>query len=280
MAKIYVINSQGEKEPFSWKKIYLSAQRVGAPKPLARQVANRLEREVYENIPTKEIFRRIRRILLKEERPAGIRFNLKEAIRRLGPSGFTFEKYVAAIFESLGYTVQTNQMIPGQCVVHEIDFLAKKEKEVLIGECKFHHLPGLRVDLKVALGDYARFLDLKSGIFFRKTGLKTLESQPIIVTNTKFSTQAIRYARCMGIKLLGWRYPEREGLEYLIELNKLYPITVLPSLKAALWRVFFQEGLMLARDLLEPDFTKLAERLNIAENKLKTLRTEAAMLLH
>jgi len=40
MAKIFVVDSQGQHEPFSWRKVYQSALRVGAPKPLAKQIAD------------------------------------------------------------------------------------------------------------------------------------------------------------------------------------------------------------------------------------------------
>jgi len=279
MEKIFVIKNKGEREPFSWRKIYLSAQRVGASKHLARKISTQIKNEVYDNITTKEIFGRIQQVLLQEEKGIGIRFNLKEAIRRLGPSGFPFEKYVGAIFEAQGFTVQLNQMIPGRCVTHEIDFLAKKGKQVLIAECKFHQMAGSRVDLKVALSTYACFLDLKSGNFFQKAGLKNLELKPFIITNAKFTSQVVQYANCMGISLLGWRHPDNQGLEYMIESQKLYPITILPSLRDHLLETFAKEKMMLAKNLLATELSKFARRLDIPEQKLKILRDEADLLL-
>ena len=66
MKKLYVINNSGEKEPFSWKKICVSAERVGASKELARQIATVIEREAYPGITTKEIFQRVEQILSKK----------------------------------------------------------------------------------------------------------------------------------------------------------------------------------------------------------------------
>ena len=128
MKELYVINNSGKKEPFSWKKICNGAERVGASKDLAKQIATTIEKEAYSGITTKEIFRRVERILSKKYPRGRIRFRLKKAIRRFGPSGFPFEKYVADIFKQLDFSVKINQHIKGQCVRHEIDFLAKEEK--------------------------------------------------------------------------------------------------------------------------------------------------------
>jgi len=36
---IYVVNWAGEKEPFSWQKVFNSARRVGADEKLAKEIA-------------------------------------------------------------------------------------------------------------------------------------------------------------------------------------------------------------------------------------------------
>jgi len=279
MAKIFVVDSQGQHEPFSWRKVYQSALRVGAPKPLAKQIADEISKEAYDGMPTKEIFQKVQKYLYHDFPKAGMRFSLKEAMRQLGPSGFPFEKYIGKIFKRLGFTVQLNQHLAGKCVLHEIDFLAKKDKQLIIGECKFHSLSGSRVDLKVALATYATYLDLKYGNFFKKGSLKALQIRPMLVTNTKFSTEAIRYAECMKIDLLGWRYPEKRGLEYVIESNKFYPVTILPSLKGDCLRVCGEKQIMLIQDLLEIDAKKCSCENKIPENTILKIQEEARTLL-
>lgn len=279
MKKLYIINNLGKQETFSWKKVYRSARQVGASKSLAEEIATIIEKEVYSGQSTREIFRRVKQILSKRYPRGGIRFRLKEAIRRLGPSGFPFEKYIGDIFKRLGFSVQLNQFIKGQCVSHEIDFLAKERKYLFIGECKYHTLPGGRVDLKVGLTHYARFLDLKSGNFFQKGKLENLKARPIIVTNTKFTTKVIKYSECTGIDLLGWKYPVSRGLEYIIESEKFYPITILPSFKGNLLEIFSQERLMLVQDLLEVDVVKFSKKTGIPKQKISALRREAEILL-
>ena len=98
--EIYVLNLRGEKEPFSFKKTYQSARNVGASKELAIAIAKEIEREVFPGISTSEIFARIFEILLEKSPQSAIRFNLKRAILKLGPTGYPFEKFVGKIFEA------------------------------------------------------------------------------------------------------------------------------------------------------------------------------------
>ncbi|MCD6568642.1 hypothetical protein J7K70_00610 [bacterium] len=280
MAKIFVINSQGIKEPFSWRKIYYSAQRVGAPKPLARSIATQIQKKAYPGITTREIFKEIKKLLMKERPVSGIRYNLKTAIRHLGPTGFPFEKYIGAIFQTLGFSTQTNQLISGAAVAHyEIDLIAKKFRQLYIGECKFHSIPGNRVDLKVALYVYARFLDIKQGSFYRELAAKKIRFRPIVITNTKFTSLAIRYAEYYKIDLLGWRYPRERGLEYLIESEKLYPVTILPSITGDILSKLASKKIMLIQDLLKPQASKILLKLGVPKNKINVIQSEAQLLM-
>ncbi len=278
MTKLYVINNAKQKEPFSWKKVYTSARRVGAPKPLAKDIATLIENKAYPGIPTQEIFRTIRQILKKELPFAGIRFNLKAGIRKLGPSGFPFEKYAGEIFKQQGYFLTYNQFLRGECIEHETDFVAKKQNELLLAECKYHHLPGNRVDTRVVEYTYAAFLDLQKGSFLKQQKKQGATPQPLIVTNTKFTSQAIKYARCVKVNLLGWRYPKNKGLEYWIESQKLYPVTILPSFKKSLVEIFMRERIMLAKDLLFLDTVKFAKKMGVSLKDMKAVKREANIL--
>ena len=251
--EIFVVNLRGEKEPFSFQKVYQSARRVGASKELAFEIAKKIEEEAFDGIPTSQIFDRIFELLLKEFPQSAIKFNLKKAIEKLGPTGFPFEKFVAKIFEFEGFEVKTNQIIPGFCVSYEIDFLAKKEGLIYIGECKFRQEPGGRVDLKAALANYARFLDVERGRFLDSK----MKYKSILVTNTKFTSEAIKYSECVGVELLGWKYPKGRGLEFLIEKNKLYPVTILPSVNHQIANELISQGIVLVKDVLEEKFEKI-----------------------
>lgn len=273
----YVINLRGGKEPFSLAKVLKSAQRAGASKELAQRVALQIQKSIYPGIKTREIFDKVNKLLKKEDKQSSLRFSLREAMRRLGPSGFPFENYIADIFSAHRYEVFLNRKIKGKFAIHEIDFLAKKNQVFYIGECKYRIFPGERIDLPILLAFYAKFLDLKTGGYF--DSLKNVELKPIMVTNAKFSSQAIRYANGMGIELLGWRHPFNRGLESMIEAEKLYPITILPSFKGYLIESCSRAKLMLAKDILDDSPDKIAKIINIEKNKILPLVNEAKTLL-
>lgn len=291
MTSLYIINSNGERKPFSPKKVYRSARRAGASKELAQKIAKTIGKEVYPGITTLEIFKRVKKLLQQETPKAALRFNLKEGMKKLGPTGFPFEKYIEAIFSRNDFEVKLNQHISGFCCKYEIDFVAKKDNILYIGECKYRNLPGAKVHSNSTLINYARFLDIQAVDASRllviakqlsekgKFNYKNLKIKSLLITNTKFTTKAIKYSNCVGVKLLGWNYPRNKGLEYLIDNQKLYPITILPSLSRYLAGIFASKKVMLAQDILRIDVTKFAKKTKISEKHLKRLAKEAEILL-
>ena len=275
----YVLNSLGEKEPFSLRKVYQSALRAGASKKLALRIAQKIKKEIPQNTQTSEIFEKVRKALLKEDPASALRYNLKKAMLKLGPSGFPFEKFIGEVLKSNGFEVKLNQYLLSGCQIkYEIDFLAQKGKLIYIGECKYHWRKGEKVDLKVALENWARFLDLKNSSFFRKLEKENFQIKPMIVTNAKFSQNAIKFSRCLKMELLGWRYPEDKGLEFLIESKGLYPITILTSFKSSFKEIFSKKGMMLAKDLLKEDEKVLAKKLKLPLKEILPLIKEAKIL--
>ncbi|MCP6717944.1 MAG: restriction endonuclease [Patescibacteria group bacterium] len=272
MKKDYIVNSRGERELFSFDKVYRSSKRAGASDSLAKKIASKVEKNIYPDIKTSKIYSQVKR-LLKQSPALSMKFSLKQAMRKLGPSGFDFEKYIAGIFEKNGYKTKINQIIPGKCIAgYEIDFLAEKDKFFHIGECKYHTFAGARVDLKIALYNYARYLDIFNNSKFKN-------SKTIIVTNTKFTSEAISYCECYGVGLLGWRYPRDKGLEHLIEKHKLYPVTILPSFKAHYKNIFAENRMMMALDLLKFSPSQIVKKLGLSSNEIKRLVQEASVLL-
>jgi hypothetical protein len=146
-----------------------------------------------------------------------------------------------------------------------------------VSECKFRQRAGERIDLSIVLMVWARFLDLNQGNYFKKFTEYTIK--PIIITNAKFTSQAIRYSNGMGIELLGWNYPKNRGLERIIENKKLYPITILPSLTNYLMGIFSSQKMMLVKDILNLDLKIFSKKTKIKESKILPLVEEAKILL-
>lgn len=289
----YVINSKGEKELFSFQKVYRSARRAGASNELAKKIAEIIERNAFSGIKTSDIFQRVRKLLLEKNSKSALRFSLKQAMQKLGPTGFPFEKYIGEVLSSTGFEVKINQHLPGFCISdYEIDFVAKKENSppttfrtkvvrglIYIGECKYRNLTGERVRSKDALANYARFLDILKGNYFKARKCQGFKIKTMMVTNTKFTKRAMGYSQCMEVELLGWNCPKTRGLEYLIEKHKLYPITILPSLKSYLKDIFISEKMMLAQNVLKIEPERFAKKFKIPIKTLHPLIKEAKILL-
>jgi Holliday junction resolvase len=279
MKPLFVINSRGEKEPFSFQKLSRSAKRAGASEKAAREIADIVKKKVYPGIKTSEIFKEMKKLLKKEIPNAGLRFNLKEGMRKLGPTGFPFEKFIGEVLKRIGFEVELNQYISGRCLgKYEIDFVAKKGREIYIGECKYRNLFGERVHLDDALSNFARFLDILKNPSFKSKKARGFKIKSLLVTNTKFTSRALNYCRCVGVELLGWRSPKNRGLEYLIEKEKLYPVTILPSLRGRLRDILSSEKMMLAEDLLKINPQKFAKKFNISLEQFGLLIKEAQVL--
>jgi hypothetical protein len=271
-SSINVINVQGEREPFSLKKVYRSVLRSGGSKELAHKISKEIETIIYPDISTKDIFKNIKSKLKKESIETAIKFSLKEGMRKLGPTGFLFERYIGDLFREHGYTVKNNKWLKGKCIDYETDVLLEKNNTILIGECKYRNHSGERIDVSVCLKTYASFLDIKNGNGFKK------EIKPLVITNTKFTTKAIKYAECQGIELLGWNYPIDNGLERLIESKNLYPITVLPSFNQSFIEYFSNNEIMTVKDVLLIDVAKLSKKAKIPTSQLEKLKKEAQVL--
>ncbi len=275
---IKVIDSLGREENFSEHKILRSLKRAGTPREKAKQVLNYIRPRLYSGITTTEIFKILKQELDKVNPGAALRFNLKIAMRALGPDGFSFEKYIKEVFESHSYAVKINQYLPGRCLSYETDLVAEKDNIVYFGECKYRNHAGERIDLSVALKFFATFMDV-SLVGFKdqiKQGKKII---PLIITNTKFTSQAIKYCECQGIKLLGWNYPKNNGLERIIEEKKLYPITILPSFRQYMNLPFGNAGIMLASELINlKDIKNFSQRIGLPLSKIIELSKQAEML--
>jgi hypothetical protein len=280
MREIHIINSKGEKEIFSFQKVYRSAIRAGANKSLAREIARIIEKDVFSGMETSDIYKRVRRLLARKNSKSYLRFSLKQAMRKLGPTGFPFEKYVGEMFKELGFSVKLNQSLSGKCVAgYEIDFLAEKDNIVYIGECKYRNLQSNRIHTNTALANHARFMDILNHALLKQGKYKNYTKKTIIVTNTKFTTRAKRYSRCVNTKLLGWKEPKNNSLENIIEKQKFYPITILPSLKSRVKDAFVSQKMMLARDVLRINPRKFSKKFKIPLSNLESLTKEAKILL-
>jgi len=263
MPEVRIIKADGRKENFDEEKLRLSISRAGVPERMHQEAVDHIRKLLYQDMPTAEIYKHILEYLGKSSSPhSGSRYSLKQAIMDLGPTGFPFERFIAAILIRQGFKAETDIIMNGLCVSHEVDVLAEKDNRKIMIECKFHNRIGTRTDVKVALYVMARYQDLTVGWINKNNASKLKEVW--LVTNTKCTTDAIAYAQCMGIKIVSWGYPDKGNLQDLIEKDNLHPITVLSSLSSWQKHLLLNNHLVLCRDLLQNslafDLLKLTNR--------------------
>lgn len=242
------MKADGESEPFAPAKLLQSLARAGAEDEGAHDVLKRVEEELYPGITTQEIYRRAFSYLRSHRRSVAARYSLKRAVMEFGPSGFPFEAFIGELLQSEGYDIKLDQIIAGACVEHEVDVVARKKDETLYVEAKFHNAPGFKTDLKVALYVKSRLDDIAAARATKKTkGVM----RGLIVTNTKFTDHASRYAACAGVSLLGWEQPQGATLYERIMAAKLYPITALTTLSVRQKAALLAQKVVLCKGLAD-----------------------------
>lgn len=226
-----IVKGDGEREAFAVEKLIQSLAHAGAEQDLAEEVAEEIAEGVRDEMTTTEIYKKAFQLLHKHEHVVAARYSMRRAILELGPTGFPFEDYIGELMRAKGYATRTRVVVRGRCAEHEVDVVMEKDDTSIGAELKFHNTPGFKTDIKTALYVRARYWDIQWGAEDRKE--KAGIDEGWLITNTKFTVNAVEYAMCAGIKLLGWSYPDKGNLADLIRETKVYPITILTSLSSA-----------------------------------------------
>ena len=267
-----VVKGDGSREEFEVSKLIGSLHHAGAETILAEDIAERVSSGVTDGMSTTEIYRNAFSLLRKGERATAARYSMRRAILELGPSGFPFEDYISAVMRAKGYDVKTRVMVPGRCTEHEVDVVMSKGDRQIGAELKFHNTPGFKTDVKTALYVRARFWDIEWGAEDRKEASGIDEGW--LITNTKFTTNALNYASCAGITLLGWSYPHGAALRDMIRETGVYPVTVLTTLTKSEKARLIASGTTLCKTLSQdPESLK---RAGITGKKNEDIITECA----
>lgn len=248
MKNLTITKASGQQAPFETEKLRESLRRSHADEHTIDQIVNQVIEQLYEGISTRKIYQIAFSLLKKKTKGFAAKYKLRRAIMELGPSGFPFEKYVAEILKSQGYRVKLGQIMPGHCVNHEIDIMAEKADDLLIIECKFHNSQNYTCNVRIPLYIQGRFLDLEKNLDPHETRLKN-KYQGWLITNTKFSSDAIKYSQCSGLHLLGWDFPAKNSLSKQVEAASLYPITCLTMLTQPEKQVLLNRMTVLCREI-------------------------------
>ncbi len=276
MEDLIITKASGKEVVFSFEKLRQSLRNSGANEIQINQVVEDITPRLQQGISTKKIYKWAFALLKKTSKHVAAKYQLKTAIMELGPSGFPFEKYIAELYKRQGYGVKVGTIVQGTCVTHEVDVLATTEKEHLLVECKFHSLQGKQSDVKVSLYFHSRFRDVHSQWILRPE-ISSKKIEGWVVTNTRFSPDALQYANCSGIKLLSWDFPQGNGLKDLVERYFLYPITCLTSItklekeKLLLENIVFCEDILVKQDRLRK-VGVIDRRINLVLDEVRKMK--------
>lgn len=273
--KLHVRKSTGETEPFSEDKVVNSLRRAGATEKLISEITGELHPVLHDGISTAKLYKQVYAMLRKKRAATAARYRLKKAIMDLGPTGYPFEFFVGEIIRRQGFEVKIGQVLDGHCVSHEVDVVATGKRKRYFIECKYYNSQGKYADVKVALYIHSRVNDLVARQR-NLPGTEDFEFGGWIVTNTRFTTDAIAYGECSGLELLSWDYPENGGLKDIAGKEKLYPVTALSTLSGKHKKHLLEEGIVICQQL--HDRPQLLDPLELDPARRKKVIKEVAAL--
>lgn len=270
-----VVKRSGDIVEFDRQKLERSLLNSGALPSLVKEVLLKIDQIAYDGISTKQIYKQAFAMLKKQSNAHAARYNLRTALQLLGPAGFFFEKFIARLYDSEGWETKTNLVLQGRCVSHEVDVAMRKDSSIMMAECKFHNSREAISDVKVPMYILSRFNDLKTqrhDIFDRSDSITSC----LIVTNNRFSSDAIAFGTCSGLQLLSWDYPGKDSIRLKIDSKGLYPITCLTTLS-----LVEKEKLLILDVLLVGDIINNADclrKISLSESRIKNVLKEASEL--
>jgi hypothetical protein len=270
-----IVKHSGDIVDFNPEKLKNSLLKSGAGKQEVETILQAIKSQIYDGISTKQIYKMAFALLKKTANSHAARYNLREAIRLLGPAGFFFEKYIARLFASEHYETVTNLTLQGKCVSHEIDVLFKKNHVIAMVECKYHVGRDAASDVKVPMYILSRFNDLKERqhiIFDKKDSILKCW----IVTNNRFTVDAIDFAKCSGLNLLSWNYPEDNNLKTKNDNRYLYPVTCLTTLSISEKEKLLILDVILVKEIIHN--SDCLEKIGLSPNRIKNVLKEASEL--
>lgn len=232
--KIFIRKASGEYELFDESKLKHSLERAGADKRISESIAFEVKKVLFEGISTRKIYSIAFRILRRHDQKKALLYKLKQSLFELGPTGYPFEFLIGEIFKRRGFEVDVGKIIDGHCITHEMDVIATNKAEI--------------------------------------PAFSNLTFSAGVVTNTRFSSESIEYSKCNGIMLLGWDYPQNNGLKEIMENENIYPITILGNLTKNQKEQLMDQGVVTCKQLVLN--MKILTDFTISKRKLMKLEQE------
>lgn len=272
---VYIKKSNGDTELFSFEKLRNSLQSAGASDEIVSVIVSQIQKEIYDGMSSNLIYKKAFALLKKQNRSSASRYSLKRAIFDLGPTGFPFERLIGALLKERGFKTEVSVILNGECITHEIDVLAEKDGNAYAIECKFHKDPKTTSNVQAPLYINSRFLDVQKQ-WNEDPKNKTHLKQGWLVTNTRFTDDAINYGKCVGLTMLSWDYPKNNGLKANIDTYALYPITTLNSLSKKEKHALIEKDVVLVKELINA--TEQMKSIGLVDSKIQKVKDEVKQL--
>jgi Holliday junction resolvase-like predicted endonuclease len=269
------VKYSGDVVPFDVNKLINSIRRAQASEELIQQIVEQVDDQIYDGITTKKIYQMAFKILKGKSRVSASKYKLKKALMELGPSGFPFEKLVGKLLEYEGFATKVGVIVQGNCVQHEIDVIAKKGDTHYMIECKYHSDQGRFCNVKIPLYIHSRFLDVEKQ-WKQQKGHEDKLHRGGVFTNTRFTTDAVQYGKCVGLLLTSWDYPMGNGLKDRIDKLGLHPLTALTTLTKAEKTKLLDTGIVLCKELNEKPV--ILKQIGIDEKRHKKILEDSEEL--
>lgn len=265
----------GEYEAFDVNKLINSLRRSRADEDIIQDIARKVQEQIEEGMTTKKIYQLAFKMLKRKSRVSTSKYKLKKALMELGPTGFPFEKLVGKLLAHEGFDTEVDVIVQGNCVQHEIDVIAQKDNNHYMIECKYHSDQGRVCNVKIPLYINSRFLDVEKN-WERQKGHDTKLHKGGVYTNTRFTSDAVQYGKCVGLLLTSWDYPMDNGLKDRIDKSGLHPLTAITTLTKAEKTKLLDKGLVLCKELHENP--KVLEQVGVPKSRHKKILEDSREL--
>jgi HJR/Mrr/RecB family endonuclease len=269
---VFIIKADGNRQLFDREKVVKTCLRMGASRKIADEVAEKVEKRLYDGIPTSKILQMTFSLLRKYKPAIRHLLDLRKGLS-LMDSKPEFENFVQILLGHNGFEVTPNRLVTGKCVKHEVDGIARKDGITYFVEAKHHvnyHTPTGLDESRIAR---AVLEDVTEGFEFGKGSLQV--DRAMIVTNTRYSEHARRYGKCRNILQIGWSSPADLGLQNMIEEKNLHPLSCLRGLKSETKTKLVNAGIVLMKQLFEEKPSALARKTGVQKETLKQIIEKA-----
>jgi hypothetical protein len=269
---VFVTKADGSRQFFDREKVVRTCLRMGASRQMAYEVAGKVERRLYDGIPTAKVLQLVFFFMRRQQPRVSYPYDLRKGMSLMSPKP-EFEEFIQLLLSNNGFEVDPNKILVGNCGEHEVDAVARKDGVTYFVEAKhhfnYHALTGLDESriARAILEDVTEAYE--SGKISQRF------DRAMIITNTKYSEHAVNYGSCRNILQIGWNTPVDLSVQHMIETTNLYPLSCLKDLKRDARAQLASSGIVVMKQLINEDLVTLSRKTGVPKQILENIREQA-----